>query len=101
MSKKEIKSTKLVIVFCLNVIIGNLPSKLAFIAYYSKLNTNSYNLFVTMSNIMLFISHGNIFFINILFNDQFYDKFLMLFKLHKQIRSVAGSNEHVGSQTVT
>jgi hypothetical protein len=65
------------------MIIGNISAKLAYLVYY-VLDTNSYNLFVTVLNMLLFISHGNIFFINIFLNDQFNRQFRILFGLEKR-----------------
>ena len=50
-----------------------------FIAYYF-MNSYSYNLLLTITNILLLISHGNVLIINFYFNDQFYDKFLVLIR---------------------
>ena len=50
-----------------------------FIAYYF-MNSYSYNLLLTITNILLFISHGNVLIINFYFNDEFYDQFLVLIR---------------------
>ena len=50
-----------------------------FIAYYF-MNSYSYNLLLTITNILLLISHGNVLIINFYFNDQFYDQFLVLIR---------------------
>ncbi len=68
---------KLVLIVSLNLIIGNMPSKLMFIAYY-LMDSYTYNLLLTITNVLLFISHGNILFINYYFNDQFRNQFLVL-----------------------
>ena len=77
-----IKSIKLVIILSLNLVIGALPSK---IIYFMLLFTDSFifNLMATITNILIFISYGNNVFINIFFNDGFYDQFLKIIGKNK------------------
>ena len=62
-----------------------MPSKMAFILFQLIRNENTYNTYVTFSNALLFLSHGNLFFINIFLNDQFYHRFLEIFTNKKII----------------
>jgi hypothetical protein len=75
LSNKDIRKTKLVISYCINAMLGNLTNKLQFILFYF-LDSYSFGLFDTIGNGLLWISHGNIFFINFFFNKEFYETFI-------------------------
>jgi hypothetical protein len=91
LTNKEIKTTKLVILLCLNTIIGNFPSKIAPILFYF-MDPFSYNVYVSITNGILFLSLGNIFFINFFFNDDFYQRFLQLIGRGEEISQVQTSS---------
>ena len=61
----------------MNCIIGYFPNKIGLIMFYC-LDVNSYNLYISITNGLIWFSHGNIFFINLFYNDEFYDTFLNL-----------------------
>ena len=86
LTSKEIKTTKLVILLCLNTIVGNFPSKIAPILFYF-MDPYTYNVYVSITNGILFLSLGNIFFINFFFNDDFYKRFLELIGREEIVKS--------------
>ena len=69
-NRKDIKMTILLIVICINIIIGHLPNRIANFMLY-KLDLNSYNLYIAISIGLVWLSNGNFFLINLLFNEEF------------------------------
>ncbi len=93
LSKKEIKMTILVIIFCVNSILGNFPNKSANLMLYF-LDPFSYNLYLAITNGLIWFSHGNKFLINLFFNDDFYQTFLiMICRRKNRVRNSNNSSQ--------
>ena len=70
-SKKDIKNTKLVIVMCLNCVIGYFPNKMHTLLLYT-LDLNTYYLYVAISSGIIWLSIANRLLIYFYFNDEFH-----------------------------
>jgi hypothetical protein len=101
---KDVKMTILVIILCINSILGNLPNKLSNILIL-YLDTNSYSFFIAVTNIFIWLSHGNKFFINIIFNEEFSNSLkIVLFRFRRNNRVVnmhhANNSNNIKNTTV-
>jgi len=90
--------TILVIIICINSIIGNFPNKSTNLMLYF-LEPFSYNLYIAITNGLIWFSHGNIFLINLLFNDDFYRTFLILiFRRKNRVINSSQTNSNKTTQ---
>lgn len=72
---------------CINCFVGYFPNKLANNTMLYFLDTYTYNLYIAFSNGLIWFSHGIKIFIHLIFNDEFYDAFLIMFRNKKPTMS--------------
>jgi hypothetical protein len=89
-SKKERKKTIQIFVLCVNCFFGYLPNKLANNIFLYFLDTNTYNLYIAYSNMLIWLSHSIKIFINLSFDPEYFKVFCGI--LHTKVKERGDCN---------
>ena len=72
----------------INCVLGYFPNKLAHNIMLYFLDSNTFNFYLAVTNGLIWFSHGNKLFLQLIFNDEFYRKFMIIF-FRKQTLTVS------------
>jgi hypothetical protein len=87
-SRKEQRQTIQIILLSINCFIGYMPNKLANNIMLYFLDTNTYNIYIAYSNMLIWLSHGIKLFIHLSFDAQYFIVFCRLFHAKQRLGEV-------------
>ncbi len=98
-TKKELRTTFLILVLCINCFFGYFPNKLANNIMLYFLDTVTYNFYIAFSNALIWFSHGIKLFINLKFNEEFRETFFLI--IGRPIQTRISSSSQRSQQVAT